>query len=554
MLTALAAIVMLGLLIFVHELGHFLAFKLTGVKVLKFSLGFDPVLFKRQIGETSYQLGCIPIGGYVRPLGEDDGDEIAPEDRGRALGDKPLWKRALAFFAGPAMNLVFPVLIYWLVYAVPGDELSPRIGMTVQGMPAEAAGVMPGDRIIKVAGVETPYWAHLQEEISSRPGKTFPIEIERRGQRVTVQVTAEAVKETNRLGEAWTEGRIGVSPQSLEARVVGTDAGAPAAAAGLESWDLVRAVNGKKVGDWIQFRDAFEAAGAGPVALTVARRDEGAVRADAKGRRDRSGVKEKELTVTVQSTGVLARAGVDNASLYVRDIEPGGPAETAGVKPGDRVVSVDGRRLGYWGSLEETFRREPSKTFEVELTRGDQTFTARVVLAKRTEKDEFKQENVYYSFGAWSDAGYTPGEYVHRSFQPVRGLREALKTTGEIIRVTYVAVYQLVTGKLSVKTVGGPIMIFDMAGKVAKKGVASYFWFMGLISINLGIFNLLPIPILDGGHLLLAAIEAAMRRPLSHRIRLAVSYVGMAVLASLFVLVFKNDIERYWDSITGLFR
>ena len=554
MLTALAAIGMLGLLIFVHELGHFLAFKLTGVKVLKFSLGFDPVLLKKQIGETSYQLGVIPIGGYVRPLGEDDGDLVVDADRGRALNDKPLWARALAFAAGPAMNLAFPVLIYWIVFALPGEELSARVGMTVEGMPAQAAGLMPGDRIVTVDGIPTPYWSDLQEAIADRPGRAFPIEVERRGGRLTVQVTSETVKETNKLGESRHEGKIGISPSSIDARVVVPAPGSPAAKAGVQSWDLVRAVNGRKVLDFSELRDAFDVAGAGKVSLTVARRDEAGLASDRKGRKDRAAAKVAELSLAVDSPGTLSGAGIESASAFVRDVAPGTPAEAAGVKPGDRVVAVDGRRVGYWGTLEDAFRRDPEKAFTLEFARGAETFKAEVRLSKSTARDEFKQEYVHWTFGASNDSGYTVGEYAAHPLQPGRGLRESLRTTGEIIRVTYVAVYQLVTGKLSLKTVGGPIMIFDMAGTVAKKGATSYFWFMGLISINLGIFNLLPIPILDGGHLLLAAIEAALRRPLSRRVRLGASYAGIAMLGSLFVLVMKNDIGRYWDSILGLFR
>ena len=553
MLTAVAAIVMLGLLIFVHELGHFLAFKLTGVKVLKFSLGFDPVLFKRQIGETSYQLGAIPIGGYVRPLGEQDYDEIAPEDRGRALGDKPLWARAFAFFAGPAMNLVFPVFLFWLVYSLPGEEISNRVGMTLPGRPAAAAGILPGDRITAVDGVPIQYWTDVQDAVSSRPGKTFPVEVDRHGARQVFTVTAEPSKELNRLGEEQIHGRVGILSSVFDARVAVPLDDSPAAKAGLKSWDLVRAVNGKKVRDWLELRDAFEAAGRGAVTLTVARRDDAEIKIDKKGRKDRSAAKVTELTVTVDSPGTAAGAGIDTANSYVRDVEPGTPAETAGIKPGDRIVAIDGRPAPYWGSLEEHFRRDPEKVFELTLARGAATVTAAVKLLKRTERDEMKQEVIYYDLGARNDASFADGETVGRPLTPGRGLRESLNMTAEIIRTTYVAVYRLATGKLSLKTVGGPIMIFGMAGAVVEKGALPYLWFMGLISINLGIMNLLPVPILDGGHLMLAAIEAVRRKPLSLRARVIANYAGLTLLAALFILVFKNDIERYWDSIAGFF-
>jgi regulator of sigma E protease len=553
-LTVVAAIVMLGLLIFVHELGHFLAFKAIGVKVLKFSLGFDPVLFKRQIGETSYQIGWIPIGGYVRPLGEHDDDEVAAEDRGRAVGDKPLWARSIAFAAGPVMNLMFPVLIFCVVYSLPGEEISSRIGMVVDGMPAKAAGMMAGDRVVEIDGKKVEYWSDLLEMISERPGRTFPVVVQRQAQRVPLEVTAEAVREVNRLGDEITVGKIGVVSSVYDTRVVVTDPETPAAAAGVLSWDAVRMVNGKKVKDWIEFRDTFEAAGSGEVSLVVERRDETTAKTGKKGKKDRSTAKIGEIKLAVKSPGTLQAAGLDTAQVYVRDVEPGSPADTAGVRPGDKVISVDGRPVGYWHVLGEAFRRDPDKTFEIVFGRGAGTFSASLKMLKRTERDEFKQEYVYYDLGAANDSEFAEGETVQRPFSISQGIARAFETTGEIIRVTYLAVFKLVTGKLSLKTVGGPIMIFDMAGTVAKKGAMSYFWFMGLISINLGIFNLLPIPILDGGHLMLAAIEAVARRPLSRRVRMATTYVGVAFLASMFILVFKNDLERYWDSIVGFFR
>jgi len=545
---------MLGLLIFVHELGHFLAFKAIGVKVLKFSLGFDPVLFKRQIGETSYQIGWIPIGGYVRPLGEHDDDEVAAEDRGRAVGDKPLWARSIAFAAGPVMNLMFPVLIFCVVYSLPGEEISSRIGMVVDGMPAKAAGMMAGDRVVEIDGKKVEYWSDLLEMISERPGRTFPVVVQRQAQRVPLEVTAEAVREVNRLGDEITVGKIGVVSSVYDTRVVVTDPETPAAAAGVLSWDAVRMVNGKKVKDWIEFRDTFEAAGSGEVSLVVERRDETTAKTGKKGKKDRSTAKIGEIKLAVKSPGTLQAAGLDTAQVYVRDVEPGSPADTAGVRPGDKVISVDGRPVGYWHVLGEAFRRDPDKTFEIVFGRGAGTFSASLKMLKRTERDEFKQEYVYYDLGAANDSEFAEGETVQRPFSISQGIARAFETTGEIIRVTYLAVFKLVTGKLSLKTVGGPIMIFDMAGTVAKKGAMSYFWFMGLISINLGIFNLLPIPILDGGHLMLAAIEAVARRPLSRRVRMATTYVGVAFLASMFILVFKNDLERYWDSIVGFFR
>jgi regulator of sigma E protease len=533
---------MLGVLIFVHELGHFLAFKAIGVKVLKFSLGFPPVMIQRKFGETVYQLGWIPIGGYVSALGETDMEGVASEeDKKRALMSRPPWQRIITFMAGPAMNLALPLLLYWLVFAFPGHELSSRVGMTMEGMPAQAAGIIPGDRIVSVEGRETRYWLELQAAISARPGLDTRLTVVRGGSRFDLSVRPEPQVEKSKLGETRTEGRIGISPYAPEARLHLVGGSPPAAHSGLLDWDLVKAVNGRPVQDWFQFAEAFEAAGRGLVELKVERMPSKAGPGEA-------------AAVRFDSPGTLAGAGIDSAGTYIRRVDPGSPAEAAGISAGDRVVSADGRRILHWGSLESVFRKDPEKAFELVLARGASIYTASVKLQKKAEKDEFKQEYVTWSLGAHNDVNYTGGETVNHGFQPLRAVRESVSNTLEVIRVTYVAVYQLITGKLSIKTVGGPIMIFDMAGTVAKKGAATYLWFMALISINLGIFNLLPVPVLDGGHVLLSLIEAVSRRPLTMRIRMISTYAGLAFLVSMFVLVFKNDIERYWDSIAGFFR
>jgi regulator of sigma E protease len=557
-LTIVAAIVMLGILVFVHELGHFLAFKLIGVKVLKFSLGFPPAMVQKQVGETVYQIGWVPIGGYVKALGENDTDEIKPEDRGRSMMDKPPWQRIFTFVAGPAMNLLFPILLYWVVFGLPGEELSSRVGMIMEGMPAAAAGLQPGDRVVEVAGRKVSYWTDLQESISSRPAMDTPVKISRAGREFGITIRPEAIVETNKLGEKSTEGRIGISPFSPEARIYVTDEKGPAAAAGVKSWDLVTAVNGKKVQDWFQFRDAFDAAGAGRVELTLERpQDEAGVQARIARHGKPESVqprKSAEIKAAFVSQGTLAGDGLESAGTFIRRVEPDGPADKAGIKSGDRMVYIDGKKVNYWGTVEDSFRRDPEKEFELVLARAGSTFQTKLRLLKKTEKDEFKQEQVTWTMGAWNDVNYTGGEYLNHGFQPLRAARESILSTVEVIRVTYVAVYRLITGKLSLKTVGGPIMIFDMAGTVAKKGLATYLWFMALISINLGIFNLLPVPVLDGGQVMLTGVEWISRKPLSMRMRLVTNYIGLAFLGFMFVLVFKNDIERYWDSITGFFK
>src|SRR5690606_38768989 len=192
----LPVVILLGGLVFVHELGHFLVAKAFRVKVLTFSLGFGPKILGFRKGETDYRLSLLPLGGYVRMAGEDPTQPLPPEDRGRGFLEQPPWKRMLIALAGPAFNLVFPILVYFVVFAFQTQGIAPQVGQVVPGMPAAEAGLLPGDRILEVDGEKIYAFQDLRRVIDPHPGRPLAFVVDRGGEQVRLTVTPTPVEES----------------------------------------------------------------------------------------------------------------------------------------------------------------------------------------------------------------------------------------------------------------------------------------------------------------------------------------------------------------------
>lgn len=350
MIYIISAAVVLGLLIFVHELGHFLFAKLFGVGVEKFSLGFGPKIFGKTVGETEYLLSAFPLGGYVKMVGESPEAEVAQEDLGRSFMGKPPLKRIVIVAAGPIFNLIFAAFLFILVYMI--------------GVPAA----------------------------------------------------------TTRIGEVVAD--------------------KPAALAGLLAKDLVMSVNGKAVSRWDEFSSAI--------------------------------------------------AGSSGAPL-------------------DIVVERDGKRLPF-----------------------------RIIPETKEGKNLFGEKIVYPVIGVIAAA-----EMVTDRYSPANAVVKGCQQTWKVITLTIVSIGKLIERVVPLDSVGGPIMIAKMAGEQASAGGVNFLAFMALLSINLGVLNLLPVPILDGGHLFFYFCELIFRKPVSMKVREMAQQVGLVLLIGLMILAFYNDIVRY---------
>jgi len=528
-------ILMIGILIFVHEFGHFIVAKAMNIKVLKFSLGFGPAILSKTIGETEYRIASIPLGGYVKMLGENPDEELPKGELERSFYYQSPFRRLLIAVAGPLMNLIFPFLIYYIVYAMPSTEISNRIGMVMEGRPAEAAGMKNYDRIVEVDGKSTRYWRDLLREISSRPGRTVQMKIEREGKIIPLTVNIAAEREVSRYGFSQIVGRIGVSPYMPASVIYITSEDSEAYRAGLRSFDQVKQVDGVELDSFYKFESLLKEKAGKEVRIEALRGDN------------------KQIVEAVIRAGEPANLGIEQAELYIYKVEPGTPADKAGIKVGDRLVSINGEKLIYFAELESYFAKEPDREHEFGIKRGDELINVKLKLEKLVKKDEYKQEYNYFVFGAQNNSHFTDGEIVQKGFTLLSAIENSVSDTIDVIETTVVGVYQLFTGQISFKTVGGPIMIFGIAGKAVKKGISFFLHIMALISINLGIINLLPLPVLDGGHITMSLYEMISRRPIPMKARIVINFIGVVLILTLTVLVIFNDLVRYSDDIFSWF-
>lgn len=529
-------VVFLGALIFVHELGHFLVAKALGVKVLKFSIGFGPAIFSLTRGETEYRLAIVPLGGYVKMAGETPHEELSAEEARRGFLAQAPWRRGLIVSAGPVFNLVFPVIAYFFVYLGDYQAYSTRIGTVEPGMPAALAKLQPGDRIVKVDGTKVATFDELREAVQDVWEKEITLTVERKGQQFETQLIPSRQVDNTPL-EKVTRGMIGISPV-VQHPFIGVPHGSRGEAAGLRSFDRILAVNGQPVRDELVLQEVVAKA-EGTLSLTVARTELVAVPAAAV-------TSPSVLTVSIEKGEGegFAALGVERGDTYVASVTPGSPADQAGLEVGDKLLSVNDQPLASWHMLQLFLRRTQEQPFTLTWSHAGQTKSQTVQQVKVEVDDGLGRSMKVADLGV----GTRPTELelitLHRG--PVEAAVAACKTVPAIIAQIAMVLGKLFTGSVSFDTVGGPVMVYKIAVRSAQEGWETYLKSMAVLSVNLGLINLLPIPILDGFQLLSAGWESVRRRPIPMRAREIANMVGLVLLVAIMVGVLINDI---WSTI-----
>ena len=544
-----AFVLMLGVLIFVHELGHFLVAKLCGVRVLRFSLGFGPPIgigrwrLAFQRGETEYVAAWFPLGGYVKMLGENSDEEPgdgagAPEpivDPERAFNRKPVWQRLLILCAGPGMNLLLPVGIFLAVLLVGMPRPAPLIGTVEPSSPAERAGLHVGDRVLAVSGKPVRWWDDVEEVVRASAGRRVTLRIARDGNESDVPLAVEARPGLDPYGSPTQVGWAGLGHPRLAA-VVGIPAsGRPVSATGLRSGDRVVSVEGAPVEDWNDFATRYAAAPLG-----------GRVHVEVE-RESAAGAQPGKLTFELPALGSLDALGVVPATVLVAQVSPGSPAERAGLRAGDLIVAVDGAPVGSFASFSEGVRSSGGHPLGVAYARGGETreLSIKPELVDADTGLGIPEER--YLIGITAHAATVPGAVgVDQELNPLRALPRAVAMTAEITRTFLAGLGRLATGEVSRKQLAGPIGIAEIAHNAFERGWQAYLSTLVLISVNLAVLNLLPIPVLDGGQALLILIEGVKRSPVSLRTREISQQIGVTLLVMLMALAFWNDLSRHW--------
>lgn len=504
LISVLALVVTLGILVTIHEFGHFWVARLCGVKVLRFSIGFGKAA-KSWVGKdgVEYVIAPIPLGGYVKMLGQDDlavteygaaaerqstpqteaasagmGDQaylaesatpgdftgsgghsktasggsggITADERSRSFAYKPLWQRMAIVAAGPLANFLLAIVVYWIVnigYGING--VAPVISGVMDDSPAALAGLRSGDEILAVDGKETFIWQQVTLQLLSRMGETGTLEF-------TIDPANSSTTRNIEIPiSAWLGHETEPNP--------------------------------------------------------------------------------------VSSLGIIQI----QIPARIADIIPGSRAEAAGLQSGDEILTVDGQQIHGWTHWVEVIRANPELPLDVTVQRGDEI----VSLLIRPELAELADGSIIGQIGAYvQDVTYAelvPPELQREvRYGVFSALQPALRETWDKSIFVLDSVKKMIVGLISVKNINGPITIAQVAGETASYGLDVYLGFLALLSISLGVLNLLPVPVLDGGHLLYYSIEAVIRRPVPERIQAWGLQLGLLLISGVMVLAIYNDVSR----------
>ncbi len=540
--------VFVSVLIFVHEIGHFAWAKIFGVKVLMFSIGFGPKIIRIRGRETEYCIGLLPLGGFVRMLEENRQEPVWPEDKHRTFDAQPLYKRTIIVLAGPAMNLLFPVLLYLGVFAAQDDFAPPTVGVVLPNH-AAVGKLIPGDRILEVDGKRVSTFAEVQRVVTKSPGKELRLSVFRNNEQLEVALTPEERTEERAFGILDRVGVIGVGP-SRPAAVIGLrNPESPAYRAGLRTDDVVTEVRGMPVATFADL-ERLLAGNRGetvPVAYLRPARVAGSPEPLAGLSVYDSGL--AALTPEAQGDTLADRTGIELGDLYLAEVVAESPEYVAGMREGDRLESIDHLTVTSWTMYEEIMGRLPLTKHDVEWTHRGEKQSGRFQLGVEVLTDEEASRATRAQFGAHNWAPRVPEKTVGRPPLLSYALPVALDETWDVIRFIAIGISKIAKGELGLSTIGGPITVYDVVVQQRQKGASYFLWALAVISINLGLINLLPIPVLDGGHLLFFGAEAIARRPIPLRVREVMSLFGLLALLLLMGLAVRNDLNRRWDVI-----
>ncbi|MCL6232788.1 MULTISPECIES: RIP metalloprotease RseP [Acinetobacter] len=443
----IAAILLLGPLIAIHEFGHYFVARKLGVKVLVYSIGFGPTLLKWTSKKSGiqYQLSALPLGGYVKMLDEREGD-VAAEDLPKAFNRQHPWKRIAIVAAGPLINLAFAVVLFWILFLPAQEQLNTRVGKILPNTPAAAAQMQTGDKITAVDGTQVSTWERLNYALVDRVGETG-----------NIQIQAE------RAGQ--------IQNFSLPIQSFLRD----------------------------QTQSPLDVLGFTPYRPEI--------------------------------PAVVSKLSEDGAAIR------------QGMQVGDRIVSIDGVKMKDWFDVVQVVQASPEKLLKIDVLRQNKI----VHLSVMPQGKRDQMGKVTGLLGVQSDPGKVniPAEYKQTiQYTPVEAMGKAVEKTGQISSMILNSIVKMVRGLVGLDNLSGPITIAKVAGQSAEMGWQTFISFMALMSVSLGILNLLPIPMLDGGHLIYYFIELIRGKPVSEQIQLVGLKIGMVLLGSMMLLALFNDIMR----------
>lgn len=524
-------IFLFGMLVFIHELGHFTVAKLCGVFVERFAIGFGPAIFKKKLGETEYALCIFPLGGYVKMRGEElpetEEERKAFQSDPRSFAVQNVWKRIAIVIMGPTSNFLLPIVLFAILFMVGMPSPSSKIGGVAPGSVAEKAGLRAGDKIISIQNTPVVAWPEVTRAIQARPNMETTLEIDRDGTRQKITLTPSLEDDKNEFGEPIKSGKIGIDFVAFKPMIGVSNYKSPAYVAGMRTGDLIQSIDGQKINYWWQLENAFS--NPDPKKIEVLRDG-----------------KTETFSIT-KST--LENSGIERSELFIETVVEKSVAAEMGLKVGDKINSINGQKIAYWSQFRDVIMNNKGEKVSIEVIRDGAPVTVEMSPQEVEQKNQITNETKKVrQIGVKSKYDDYPIDYHYEKYTNVfTALTKGFQHTWDLTVKTFIGLGKLASGKLSVHTMGGPISIFSMATTSYEAGGwNAFFNLMALLSITLAALNILPIPVLDGGHLLFFIIEAIKGSPVQMKVRQMAMQVGFYMLMALMVLVFYVDINRFF--------
>ena len=529
-------VLLLGLLIFIHELGHFLIARWCGVTVEVFSLGFGPKILKYRRGDTLYCVSLLPLGGYVKMFGDSLTEKPPEAERHRGFLYQKVSRKLAIAFGGPLMNLLFAFVVFFSLALVGIPALSPEIGDIREDTKAWRAGFRPGDKILSLNGRPVNHWEDVRRTVKKSSGETLKFKVLSGLEEKNLSVSVASQKNQNIFELRKEVGHIeGLTPLSLGTKVGIVSPETPPGRSGLRIFDQITHIGGQEVRYWREMESVFKRAQF-PLAVKVKR--EGL-----KGKGEAE-VFNFTLPVPEQKTGTLKDFGLERAVLYLYRVGPKTPAEKAGLKPKDRLVAVNGKKLNTW---EDVLTEIQSQTGKLTLSyrRDGREHETDIVPEKMFVEGNLKEKRMIGI--APVDFSVFPPESV-KKYSLAGSMKYAVLQTGYGVKGMALGLFHIIKGTVSPRNISGPVAIGRIAHRYFHTGFYHFLSVMALISLSLFFFNILPIPLLDGGHILFFSIEGIRGRPLDVKKLLAAQQAGLFLILVFFSFVFFNDILNWLNA------
>ncbi len=530
-------IILLGLLIFVHEMGHFLVAKYFGVRVEVFSLGFGKKILQYKKGDTTYCLSLIPLGGYVKMFGDDITANISESEKKYSFTHKPVMQRIAVVLAGPLMNFFFAILIF-LIVALMGEQVkAPIAGDIANGTYAHQMGFRSGDEILKAGGESVRSWDHLVDIMSKNYGQPLSLEIRRAhsDQISTLTATPQLVENPNILSAKSSVGDIEGLAFSAKSSVVGVKHNSIAAKAGLQTGDLIKSIAGTPVKYLRELDNIFVSLQGQPFDIEVERYEN----------IENPVAKNVKITIPKAQYASMNAIGIESSELFLAKIVPESPAEAAGLKAGDRIVQVNETIPQVWEDVltnVKSYKGEGVLSLQVEREGKIEKFEITPKMTSHMTSQGGEEKRFTVGIIPWAIPAMPETKLI--KYSGISSLTRGFERTVDVSVMTVMSFVRLFQTKISPKQIGGVISIGQAASETFKVGISQFLQMMAVISINLFILNLLPIPVLDGGHLLFYTIEAVRGAPVSLKKMEIAQQIGLVALMSLMVFSLFNDISR----------